>query len=322
MAQAKRIAQAFNVTPQSVDYAVTKNHIVKRGAELTAGAVATWAEMKDLNATFEYRKATVGEFINSIQAGHPFAHVFEKRRVKANFRIAYYLALDFDTCDERSTLAELFKNDMAHYYAYFGYTSPSHTPEKPKARLVFILDEPITDAQRYEQLYKAMLAEFPAADPAPKDVLRFFYGNQNCEMEIRHNTLPSDVVEAMVAHIERTEQNKERPKVIYTRTQPYNVRHRITGICKYMASAQEGERHRSMMWAGIKLGQMVASPLIDLTKDEAVQILVSAAPADWVDLERRFETFVDYGIDQGGDDNAYAFDVNQLGNRLKMEIKK
>src|SRR5690606_35990179 len=95
---------------------------------------------------------TARQLAIAVWKGYSFAPVFNGRKKKGNFREAWHIALDFDTEDERSTLDRLIQDDYIEYFASFLYTTPSHTPDAPRARAIWILDAPITDYEEYELL--------------------------------------------------------------------------------------------------------------------------------------------------------------------------
>ena len=63
------------------------------------------------------------------------------------------------------------------YGVFATYTTISSTPETPKSRAVFVLEEPITDSGRYRKAREAFLHRYPQSDQAIKDVARFLYGS-------------------------------------------------------------------------------------------------------------------------------------------------
>ncbi|KAF2377632.1 hypothetical protein BSN82_17765, partial [Acinetobacter baylyi] len=61
-------------------------------------------------------------------------------------------------------------------------------------RILFITEQPVTDAGRARKIIRGLLKIFSAGDEACKDPARLFYGNQNCELkEFTGNVLPADI---------------------------------------------------------------------------------------------------------------------------------
>jgi hypothetical protein len=143
-------------------------------------STGTKSQWKAFHAKWIPQDLTARELAIEVYRGNSIAHLHNGRKMKDNWLSAGYIALDFDTGDERSSLEYLAERDYINWFASFGYTTPSHTAEKPRARIVWILETAITDFKEYTELYKAMLHKFPWADQSTKDVARFFWGSLNC----------------------------------------------------------------------------------------------------------------------------------------------
>lgn len=102
------------------------------------------------------------------------------------------------------------------FYQVFGagfYTTPSHTDENQRFRIIHRLEDPITNSDRMRSLYRALMLEYGCADASCKDASRLFYGTVGClYKEQRSNTLPADIVDALINEIER--QDAEEIRVI------------------------------------------------------------------------------------------------------------
>lgn len=119
-------------------------------------------------------------------------------RKKSNFLFAQAIGIDLDDGPDVETLAQI--PFIAKYCAFIG-ASASSTPEKPKSRLVFILDELIKDLGDYERAVKWLIAKlkelgiFP--DEACKDASRFFYGATEKNFQVfAGNILPLEVIQS------------------------------------------------------------------------------------------------------------------------------
>ena len=200
--------------------------------KIRAGEEHDQKQWRHFNSTFEPYATTALDMAKSIARGYAFAPMFEGRRKKDNFKEAWHIALDFDSGDENSSLAMLKQHDLANYFASFGYTTPSHTPEHPKARLVFIFDSPITSLDNYERLYRALLWRFPEADKSTKDALRLFYGSKDCDLWENWSVLPLDSVAAL---LEQHEEYEEEQRMREKDTQPIHLRVPINDANKVKA---------------------------------------------------------------------------------------
>jgi hypothetical protein len=70
------------------------------------------------------------------------------------------------------------------------HTTPSHSPDAPRARVVFFLDQPIDDAAGFQAAAKFLVSQFDGADEHCTDASRFFYGAFNCDIWLSQNILP------------------------------------------------------------------------------------------------------------------------------------
>lgn len=134
-------------------------------------------------------------------------------RKSENYKLGQHLGLDFDTEDKHSTLQALLKEPFISKYAAFLYTTPSHTPDKPRARVIFLLDTPIYQAANYTLAASALLWIFGTADRQCKDPVRFFYGGKPgaCELEWLGNELPLELMKDLINRY-KTTGNAERKK--------------------------------------------------------------------------------------------------------------
>jgi len=85
-------------------------------------------------------------------------------------------ALDFD--GNTTIQSELDRCVELNILPIFGYTSFSHTEEKHKFRLVFALDEPITDRYIRNKLQITLIKIFSNSDQVTFDPARIFYGGK------------------------------------------------------------------------------------------------------------------------------------------------
>lgn len=97
----------------------------------------------------------------------------EIRRSIDNWESQQVLALDFD---EGLTLEEAYSNEFFREYAGFLYKTFSHTEEHHKFRVVFVLDEAVTEYRHFQTIINELLVRFPYADQSCKDGSRIFFG--------------------------------------------------------------------------------------------------------------------------------------------------
>lgn len=159
------------------------------------------------NASFENKSLSQPELANAIYEGHPITTWHRNHwRHSKNYELGQHLGIDFDTEDGRSSLPQLMKDPFISRHAALVYTTPSHTPDKPRARAVFLLDTPIRQPQNYVLAATALLWIFGSADRQCKDAARFFYGGKPgaCEMEWLAHELPLSLVKDLIKRYQET----------------------------------------------------------------------------------------------------------------------
>lgn len=157
------------------------------------------AMWQSFNGSFHNVELTPRDLLNVVYMGRPITtHHKNKWRTTENYLQGQHIGLDFDSEDDNSTLATLTGDKFVSKYAAFVHTTVSHTPEKPRARVMFLLDAPIVQAKNYGLAASALLWLFGTADRQCKDAARFFYGAQGCEFEFTNQVLPLDVVKKLI----------------------------------------------------------------------------------------------------------------------------
>lgn len=129
--------------------------------------------------SFYPREVTIQELVSHIRGGKAFtmcAFIHNIRR-KDEFDRGWLLGLDLD--EGTHSIQDLLEHSFIKQYAFLLYPTPSSTPEHPKSRVLFVLDEPVWSVQDWERLQGALLVHFEKLkpDPACKDAARLFYGS-------------------------------------------------------------------------------------------------------------------------------------------------
>lgn len=157
------------------------------------------------NASFVNLELEMIDIANEIYLGRPFTTWHKNNwRHGDNYKLGQHMALDFDSEDERSTLEFLAKDKFIQKYAALIYTTPSHTPATPRARVLFLLDEPIQQPTNYGNAVSALLWLFGSADRQCKDPCRFFYGSRHCDVKLFDNVLPVDKIKQIISQYKAT----------------------------------------------------------------------------------------------------------------------
>jgi hypothetical protein len=159
-----------------------------------------WDTWTKYTGSFENLELDPVGIMDKIYMGHPFCTWHKNKwRKGENYLLGQHLCLDFDTEDERSTLTTLAKDVFIQKYAFLIYTSPSHKPEAPRSRVVFLLDTPIQQAKNYTAAAAALFFMYGSADSNGKDACRPWYGSVNCDMDVIGKELPLDKVKEIIA---------------------------------------------------------------------------------------------------------------------------
>lgn len=169
------------------------------------------------NGSFKNQEVKHPEFANYIYFGHTFTtwHKDNWRNAK-NYLAGQHLGADFDTGDKRSAVDTLLADPFIAKYAALVYTTPSHTIEEPRARVVFLLDAPIQQSANYIAAVSSLLWLFGSADRQCKDSCRFFYGSRtDGRIEWLPNVLPLAIVKDMIARYKATGQQERRTITSY-----------------------------------------------------------------------------------------------------------
>lgn len=217
---------------------------------------------EDHTTSFELEVMGAQAIAATIRAGHAIAAVHHDRRHTDNFLSAQHIASDFDTEDDRSTLAALSRHSFIGQHAAILHTTTSHTPEAPRARAVYILDQPIKDAKQYARYTAALVWYLDQSDPQCKDAARLWFGAQDCEIQV----LPENVLP--VAVLEEITQQHEAYMAEQRRTLDIDPTIDIgQALDLAIKRAQPGNRNVTGFWLACKLrdsgmAQADAQPLM------------------------------------------------------------
>lgn len=125
------------------------------------------------------------ELVNHITTGRPFAvaHYQDGVRLKANFLCSDLIAVDVDGTKDGTPLNEqqlgaVLACEMVQKYAFAVIPSFSSEEGAYKLRVLFHLDETVTDPDAYMQLTRVVYQAIPFTDPHSKDGARGFYGGR------------------------------------------------------------------------------------------------------------------------------------------------
>lgn len=170
-----------------------------------------WTSLRDDYKPFS---GTIEELVNHVKLGHAFTPAVIKpnsdgtyTRINDNFDRAELVALDIDNSVTLPDKTKRKKTPEEGYYSFenccrsqyvnqfalFAYTTPSHTEEHNRFRLVFQLPEPLVGFQQYKDILMAYINRTDS-DTACSDPVRTFYGNTEAEVVIFGGKLTDEEV--------------------------------------------------------------------------------------------------------------------------------
>lgn len=256
-----------------------------------------WATFND---DFENVEREVIELANDIYLGHAYTTWMSGRRSLENFILAQHFAIDMDSDDERSHMDTLLQHDLVQMYASLIHTTPSHTPQTPRARIIFLLDEPITDPGGYQAAAKFLAAQFDGADPVCTDASRFFYGSFDCDIWLSMNVLPLRQLRHFYKRWARTHKvGTQVPTQVPTIETPTIKLHeyrqnrndnaaRIDALVEPVRVARQGARNVTLNRQAFLAGMDMRAG--KLTESEIVPLLLDAARAAGLEEKEAMKT--------------------------------
>lgn len=151
---------------------------------------------------------TLDEFITHIQKGFPFTHQFSGGvRKKEFFRRTNVLIADID---DGLSIDKALEDDFIKGFASFIYTTPRHTDEKHRFRIIFILERLIFDPDIYESMYRSLMDKMPT-DPNTKSAAQFFNGSKNSKIYRINKVLSENQMNKLASDGVRKEVNEISP---------------------------------------------------------------------------------------------------------------
>ncbi len=151
-------------------------------------------ELKKYNHDFEKVDITIGELAEFVNLGYAFCpHFVNQSRKQANFERSGFLAVDID---RGLTLDEIRQDDFFKNYASLLYTTVSHTEHHHRFRVVFELEESITDSVIMKNAQIGLIKHF-SSDESCKDACRLFFGSSNSNPELLGHTMPKQIVDEL-----------------------------------------------------------------------------------------------------------------------------
>ena len=238
---------------------------------------------RTFNDDFENKLLDPLDIANAIYGGHAYTTWHEGRRCSDNFICGQHLAIDLDTGDERSSIEYLRTLTIVRTYASIIHTTPSHTEDSPRARVLFLLGGCITSAAGYKAAASFLASQFDGADTVCTDAARFFYGAFDCRIELVLSELPllhlrHEFLKWQRTHSADRPQNTDRADAPPTREDICTVDNGgwdLGRLVAEMERATEGKRNHELNRLSFIAGKMVKEGTT--TENEAQRALTEAA---------------------------------------------
>ncbi len=251
-----------------------------------------------LNMTFRTCTLTARELLGNIHQGFAWTAPHRKERhlrpdgkrttfrVKRNVIGVQAIGLDSDTGDERSALDWWKHDDFFAAFGSFAHTTASHTDERPRCRVVFVVSEPLTVGDA-ELLLRALHERYEHVDHSAKDASRVFYGARGCSYVMPGNVMPAEVARALILSLQQHEEElrlaAEARRVAFASSRQ-DRKANADSVAAYVASAKDrrladiaaasegtGERHKRLIEAAFRLGSLRGAAWLT---DEARRVLL------------------------------------------------
>lgn len=100
--------------------------------------------------------------------------------------------------DDGMTIDDIKNHEFYNDYSAGYYTSPSHTEEAHRLRLIFLLERVITNEADMRAILTALINVY-GGDEACKDATRIFYGSQDAQYEKREGMfIPNEIIDDLI----------------------------------------------------------------------------------------------------------------------------
>lgn len=151
-------------------------------------------QLHSLTNEFDNLELTPDELAAFINDGRPFCAHHHGSRKAENFICSDVIAVDID---DGMSLDDALQDEYVQKFASIVYTTPSHTADRHRFRIIFQLDRTITDSQDMRHAYMGVIRRF-GGDGSCKDACRLFFGSKDSNPIILGNILPSSELDQIL----------------------------------------------------------------------------------------------------------------------------
>ena len=142
---------------------------------------------------FENVEPTLADFAENLDRGFAFSSQLSGRRRKTSFSCSGILTVDFD--GQRS-IVDVLDDSFVRENASLLYTTPRHSPDHERFRLIFALPEPISHPVRMTAALRS-LALRVGGSRASIDPAHLFFGSKGSKPVLLHHALAPETVDAL-----------------------------------------------------------------------------------------------------------------------------
>lgn len=281
--------------------AINQHHRGKMPVDLPAEQTKRW--WRTFNGQFKnFDLPSTEQIIWSIQEGFALTAQHSGYRKRDNFICGQHIGLDFDTENEYSSIETLRKNKFIESEASFIHTTHSHTKERPRSRVIFILERPLYARRKYTLLAKAFVDKFPFSDPSCKDPTRIFFGAKDCTAINLGNILTFEkAAEVVVPFKEKiTRITPVEPREL--KQLNGDIQRLIDSLLDKVANAPDGHKWHTLCNVSRAVGGYVGAGYFN--EDTAHSMLIQAIMPRADDIKTANEA-ISWGLKTGKQDPLY-----------------
>lgn len=139
--------------------------------------------------------ATPLELADFINEGMAFSCELTGTRKASNFTASDFLAVDIDGT---RTIEDALSDPFVQDHLTILYTTPSHTPEKHRFRMVFALLRTIESAKEMKAGLRSLALRL-GGDLSATDAARIFYGSTGSNPQVFDRSLSNEVLDDLIA---------------------------------------------------------------------------------------------------------------------------
>lgn len=265
-------------------------------------------DWKTANGQFVNKSMKLEEFAKHIQQGHAWTNPHKGYRDRKNFLEGRLIGVDID----KGALSkdDLMKSTLIAKYGAIIHTTPSHTTENPRYRVVFVLSSPIKSRHKFETVVDSIITSFETitTDKACKDAQRLFYGSLGCDMEVRELTLPLAIAVHKYAkpYIEDQERKRQEylekiknHKIHYNGATPIHLINAVkNSLLEMVTTATDGQKAFQLNKAAFTAGGYVAGQYFDRNEIESMLFSAISSMPNVKDINLA-ERIIKKGIEKG-----------------------